>query len=179
MEEIKFNLQNTELTMPELLKAGYRREDITNLFETLQNKGFGTYHKGKRGKGCCARFEKNESCPNEFVIRGRRRYKRSEEKQAPAASESESNLSTRTKTLHSLWALSQNIVEDSTSGNIGYRCDVFADQILVMHRVRGGGESSIEKALQNVWSDVSDRLKLGMADVVSRLRGHGFCLLND
>lgn len=188
MEEITFNLLSS-LTMPELLKAGYRREDITNLFETLQSKGFGTYNKGKRGKGCFSYFQKNANCPNEFVVRGRKRYNKQAKKSSTfiTGNVSTTNVdnsdseftSTKAQTIHALWGLSKNIVENPSSANIGYKCDVFAGQILTLHRIRGGGEVTIECALKNVWGAISDRVNTNIEDVASKLRGHGFCLLNN
>jgi len=178
MEEVKFNLINS-LTMPELLKAGYRREDIIKLFETLENNNFGVFHKGKRGKGCCSFFEKNEKCPNEFVVHGRNRYNKKTSTSVVKAEPIISSESTSVKlqTINALWNLSQNIVQDVSSCNIGYRCDVFAGQILVLHRIRGGGESTIKEALQNVWDIVSDKINIDIEEAISKLRGHGFCLL--
>ena len=183
MERIEFNLRE-ELTMPILLKKGYRREDITNLFLSLENKGFGTYKPGKRGKGCCAHFIKNENCPETFaVFSERKRYKKStvdkkEQKTAPVVDKNHSPHKTmKAQTIHALWGLSQLLVEDPTSGNVGYRCDIFANQILTLHRIQGGGEKSIEDALSLVWGVVANRIDGNLGDIVSRLRGHGIVVL--
>ncbi len=88
------------------------------------------------------------------------------------------------QTLHSLWSLSKILVKDATSDLLGYECSVFADQILVLHRIRGGGVPSIDEALKNIWSTVERRILATetrdtnrFEEVVSQLMGVGLLVL--
>jgi len=63
-----------------------------------------------------------------------------------------------THVLHSLFGLSKTIIRDQSSSRVGYECSVFADQLLVLHRIRGGGKDTIESAVKLMWDKVATRI---------------------
>lgn len=209
---IKFENLDGELTMPMLLKLGHLRQHITQLFEELDKKGFGNYIPGKRGKGNCARFVPNESCPKTYTVFS---ATKTQTKKAPPIVEKEVETKEKvqeapkkdsektnevklskeklpiveekdlnTQTLHSLWALSKNLVEDLNSNFVGYRCVVFANQLVVVHRVRGGGSPSIQEAVKKIFSSIENRIVVKKGRSISKieaissgLAGSGFFVL--
>ena len=46
-----------KMTMPDMIKLGYQRTEITALFVALQENNFGVFSQGSRGKGKFASFE--------------------------------------------------------------------------------------------------------------------------
>ena len=206
---ITFDLTK-ELTMPNLSKVmGYSRQHVLALFEQLEKNEYGKYTRGSRGKGNCARFAPNDKCPSNFTILvetstlpKRKRLVDSNKvtsqtgaattqqvvnqtAKVTAESEIKEPLSTNTQVLNSLWSLSKRVVKDSASSFVGYECNVFANAFIVLHRVRGGGEKTIEEALHTVWESNSARMGLKNKSknkriewIASDLRGKGFYILD-
>jgi len=202
------------------LKKNYQRPHITALFEELQRRGFGVYTPGARGKGKCARFMPNNTCPVKYTVLVDASKKSAapepstasvqspappplvrptpppiQAKPAVAApkvveeSPASNEQATSSVAVVGNWlrGLSQIVVRDATSSVLGYECVVFCDEILALCRIRGGGEPTIEEALQAVWNKVKDRVgykhttKAGMTPfelVESRLKGLGYYILD-
>jgi hypothetical protein len=201
-----------ELTMPRLSKVlKFHRQHVLALFEQLEKGGFGEYTKGRRGKGNCARFAPNEKCPPAFTILvetatlPKRKQsveankvnkpqikvttKQTETLEASIDSieetECKAPLSVEAQILNSLWSLSKHVVMDSSSSFVGFECKVFANVFIVLNHVRGGGEKTIEEALQTVWEANNDRMGLKSKPkskriewIASDLRGKGFYILD-
>jgi hypothetical protein len=181
MEQIKFEIAN-KMTMPNLLEKGYRREDITTLFESLEGEGFGVYTKGSRGKGNFAYFTPNNSCPSEYVVESKRkRYRKSNKVDTPerkSSTSTESECKTKKQqALFAMWELSKNIVLNPSATKVGYECEILGNQILTIHRIRGGGFDTMEQAVNKVWVDISSRVDGNVKDVVSSLMGNSFLIL--
>lgn len=204
---VKFDIDGEMLTTPKLLEKNYSRPHIIQLFEELHKKGFGTYTPGKRGKGCFSRFVPNENCPKEYTLftaaKGVRAAPKpvdipgipqeiackidAENKKVETKKVDKNNAVEKTEesqVLHALWALSKNLVQDITSDFVGYKCSIFANQIVVLHRVRGGGKETIEEAVKDVLPTVGDRILTRPTKnmnkieyIVSTLSGTGFVVL--
>lgn len=204
---IKFDINGEMLTTPNLLEKKYNRAHIIQLFEELHKKGYGIYTPGKRGKGCFSRFVPNENCPKTYTLfaaaKGTRTAPKpvdivglpediackisSENKKVEPKKVDKNNAVEKTEesqVLHALWGLSKNLVQDIMSDFIGYKCSIFADQMVVLHRVRGGGKETIEEAVKDIMPAVKDRILTRptkninkMEYIVSTLAGTGFIVL--
>jgi len=202
---VSFDLTET-LTMPHLSKTkGFARQHVLLLFEQLEKAGYGNYTRGRRGKGNCAKFEPNKKCPQAFTIlventtlpkRKQNQTLKVESNESGSDKSSEEIENKKEEkivtpenvgrqVLTSLWSLSKNIVRDINSDFVGYECHVFGGSFIVLHRVRGGGENTIEDALKNVWDSVDARVGLKdkpktkrVEGIASTLRGNGFYILD-
>jgi len=69
---ITFNLSlpsaSKEITAPLMLARGYERKKILELFEKLQEEGFGKFDRGRQGRGNVAKFIPNDICPEEYTM---------------------------------------------------------------------------------------------------------------
>jgi hypothetical protein len=64
---VEFKLEK-EMKISDMIKKGYRRNEVITLFEDLEELGFGEYIRGTRGIGNPTRFIINEKCPDSFSI---------------------------------------------------------------------------------------------------------------
>lgn len=209
---IKFEINKMQLTMPNLLKQNYMRMHVLQLFEELQKKGFGVYTLGRRGPGNCAKFDPNDKCPLTYSIvidpkAGKIANKVPDvmppkasgkapteppkvmEKQAQnlekkSESDDADEKTAHSHVLHSLLGLSKNLVKNPASTFVGYECIVFADQILVLYRVRGGGYETIESAVKQILPSIDNRILVNetrettrLEAIVSLLKGVGILVL--
>lgn len=69
---ITFNLRlpsgSDKLELPLMLARGYKRQKIVELFEHLQEKGYGNFFRGNQGRGNVGMFTPNDNCPNEYTM---------------------------------------------------------------------------------------------------------------
>ena len=69
---ITFNLKlpagSNEVEIPLLLARGYEKPKIIELFEKLQEEGFGDFFRGKQGRGNVGKFTPNDKCPEEYTM---------------------------------------------------------------------------------------------------------------
>lgn len=207
-----------EQRLPDLVAKGYKRLEVLQLFEELENNKLGVYIRGTRGKGKCSKFIPGKFCPKTYSIQVSEAFipkkveqsvdpivevnidivadtdnvpkapKKNSKNTAPVVVNSNDSTakSLAQQTLHAFWDLSKNFIEDNGSIYIGYKCDVFNDSILVLHRVRGGGKDSIESAVKELWNDIKHKVVLKkdksessrLEQVVSNLRGAGIYVMN-
>jgi len=57
-----------EIPIPLMLARGYNKQKSLELFEKLQEEGFGSFFRGKQGRGNVGSFTPNEKCPTEYTM---------------------------------------------------------------------------------------------------------------
>lgn len=65
---ISLNIASKEITTPLMLARGYEKKRILELFERLQEEGFGDFDRGTQGRGNVAKFIPNDICPTEYTM---------------------------------------------------------------------------------------------------------------
>ena len=62
------NVGSNTINMPYFQERGYARSYVLALFKELQEKGYGEFKLGTRGRGQCHCFIKNSKCPDTYII---------------------------------------------------------------------------------------------------------------
>lgn len=69
---ITFDLQlpynQKDLSLDLMLARQYNKKHIVACFEELDQKGFGVFDRGARGRGYWAKFTPNETCPKSYTL---------------------------------------------------------------------------------------------------------------
>jgi hypothetical protein len=73
VDKITFDLSLSEgsknIEVPLLLARGYSKRRVIELFEKLQEEGFGVFDRGKKGRSNIAKFIPNNNCPKEYTMK--------------------------------------------------------------------------------------------------------------
>ncbi|MFZ4768628.1 MAG: hypothetical protein ACOYLO_00510 [Ferruginibacter sp.] len=181
-----------EMSMPEMLKIGYARQEIDKLFEKLEESGFGIYQKGKLGRNGAAKFVSNEKCPDKFAVtikvkRLSSDYIGKPEEKEPVIIDDNgvSKVIEKPKTEAQL-ILSIEHKPSYVPYNLGtgYVCSI-GDDFLFVDRYANGGFKTIEKATDDIWAEIKDYIAAKDSyqmtkkqEVVSKLMGVGFYKLS-
>jgi hypothetical protein len=168
------------MIMPKLIEKGYKRSDITALFEELSSHGFGEYIKGKRGRGSSSSFNPNETCPKRFELVCRiYRDRKTEKEETEFKEETDSITKEITSSIPKLKIY--NFI-DKTDNQERYSIG-FYDEKAFLIRSKKGGYDSIEEAVKaslDLFENASlfkSRLMTPVEQIASILRGVGFIAL--
>ena len=92
-KKVQFDLSGSKVFLSsKLIDEGYAKADVIALFVELDEFGYGDYVPGTRGRGTCAKFTKNDSCPAEYTLvmeqkpRGRKPNQRVEKNEESSVS---------------------------------------------------------------------------------------------
>ena len=172
---VEFKL-SAAMRLPDLIKIGYQRKEIVELFAELEKKGFGMYMEGSRGKTNCATFEFFEKNPETY----RMTFKVGKLHKDYVGKPEEIKVEDK--------KAASSIIPASISGNQGiqavpgateYYC--FLDNDTIRLRKIPNGAGTIEGALQNMWDQIEERIvephynnMTIIETVASKLRGFGY-----
>lgn len=163
---VNFNLLK-EMSMPQMIRAGYQRKEVELLFIKLQEAGFGTYTPGHAGKTGCAKFVANEKCPNKYVIAFRvkklhKDYAGEPETNKPLTIEHDDG-TIEVITKNPLSIIEKILLTKRRPKHIpirdgnGYIASI-AEGYLFVDKIINGGFGSITEALDDIWEDVKDKV---------------------
>jgi len=178
---VKFELDK-EMKMPDLLKKGYRRNEIVTLFELLESQNFGVYTKGKRGRNSPTMFLANDRCPDVYEITFkvyRLRKNKKEGEVEDVVDQSSDHISFIIANV--IPKLKIQSCPMNRKG--GYSLGVFEDKIFLVRSLDGGFET-IEQAVKFSWDLFNGKIEIfkskimsDVEQVASTLRGLGFVQL--
>jgi hypothetical protein len=160
---IKFPIFNG-ITVVALTKLGYQRHEVEKLFEELENLGYGKYVRGSKGKGNCAYFEAGENCPTEYTMVFKVKLLHSNYTGCPEELKSVNNValsqpSVINDRIEKIKAIPHIPVSMPPNLGIGYVCS-YTDDYIIIDRLVNKGYNTIEEALDTVWDDIKDRVKI-------------------
>jgi hypothetical protein len=176
---VNFAVADT-MRMPDMVKAGYQREEVTALFTELHAKGLGLYTPGARGKGKAATFSFLGDLPEGGVYQMTFMVEKLHTQYAgkpggvadPAAAPVVLDAANKgTRTAESLTAARYTILRHGDALKV-----MMTDQ----------GAPSIEGALVSIWGDIKEyvgakptRHMTALEQVASRLMGVGYYDLSE
>lgn len=173
------------MTMPDLIKAGFQRDEITACFMALESDGLGIYCPGSKGKGKFAYFEFWAALPNPPVKRMTFKVQKLHSEYAgkpvdAAAAPVEAAPATPATTLNPAF---RGLVKTSpTAGK--YSVAVVGNVLTAV--ISDAGADSLESALEEIWASIEGRVSepnyrnmTRIEAVASKLRGLGFYKLDE
>lgn len=176
---VVFNLLKDQMNMTAMIELGYYRDEISVLFQKLQQASFGQHVLGKRGRNGVEKFVPNDLCPDTFEVifdkRPTRGKVEAEIKEGPTDGIIFSKFLTMKRKLSYIPSTGQPgyVVSFSICGNY-----------ILLDRIADGGFESIEKATDNIWEQIKDNAPVYASknmtpteQVASILRGKGFIQL--
>jgi len=163
---VSFNLLK-EMTMPQMIRAGYQRKEVELLFTKLQEAGFGIYTPGHAGKTGCAKFIANEKCPDKYVIAFRvkklhKDYAGQPETNRPLTIKHDDGTEEVVNTkplsiIEKILLIKRKPKHIPIKEGSGYIASV-AEGYLFVDKIVNGGFNSIADALDDIWDDIKDNV---------------------
>ena len=160
------------MKMPDMVKIGYQRAEVTALFTELQQKSFGLFVPGSRGKANCAYFEFFVDLPSETY-----------------------SMSFAVQKLHSNYmgkpkSNSTKVVEAYNSDPkcpgikktslVATKYSLVIDGAILRAQLSDNGANSIEEAVNEIWDQIEGRINepsyrnmTAKEVVTSKLMGRG------
>lgn len=146
-----------------LMKLGYQRRDVEQLFEHMESIGLGKYVRGARGKGNVSHFLTAPHCPKEYVMTFKVKLLHGnyvgcpeELKKPTAAAPLPSIINEKIEKIksipHSPLYMPHNL-------GTGYLCS-YTDEYIIIDRVTNKGYNTIESALNTVWDDIKHKITI-------------------
>ena len=149
---VTFNLLKDKLNMTAMIELGYARDEISILFQKLQEASFGQHILGKKGRNGVEKFTPNGLCPETFdVVLDKKPIKDKLLKEGPTNGE-------LFEAMHSLPRIFRDI---PSTGKPGYIVSFSAcDNYLLLDKLADGGHETIDEAVKNIWDEIKDRVPL-------------------
>ena len=150
---VTFNLLKDKLNMTAMIELGYPRDEISILFQKLQEASFGEHVLGKRGRNGVEKFIANDLCPETFdVILDKKPLKyKIPPKEGPTDGE----------IFEAIHCLPRIFREITATGKPGYVVSFsVCDKYLLLDKLADGGFETIDEAVKHLWSEIKDRVLL-------------------
>ena len=174
---VTFNLLKDKLNMTAMVELGYARDEVSILFQKLQEASFGQHVLGKRGRSGVEKFIPNDLCPEIFdVVLDKKPLKdKLPVKEGP----------TNGELFEAIHSLPRKFRDIPSTGKPGYIVSLsVCDNYLLLDKLADGGHETIDEAVKNIWDDIKDRVPLFKSklmedyeQIASILRGKRFVKL--
>ena len=152
---VTFNLLKDKLNMTAMIELGYSRDEISILFQKLQEASFGQHVLGKRGRNGVEKFIPNDLCPETFdVVLDKKPIK---DKISTETKEGPSN-GILFEAIHSLPRIFRDI---PSTGKPGYIVSFSeCDNYILLDKLADGGFETIDEAVKDIWDEIKNRVPI-------------------